>query len=258
MKAVLIALFSILLLPSFAVAAGFAKESLFLSKTPVTEGETVLIHAVVANDTTIKFDGEIIFSDSEEKIGTVAVTIAPGGANAVSVSWKPTSGSHVVTAKLTNKDSTIAEQESATFIINEKPAPSAKATAGQETDVGSSQSIQQSIKNISPAAAGVAAPMFAILDSARVKADQLLGQGVDWAKQKITAKKPGQVQGTQTPDSSGSMLETLWFFVATILLYIFSLLRYIVVNPGIFYPVFALLFFYGLWRIYKRMRRPSY
>jgi hypothetical protein len=255
MKAVLIALFGFMLVPSLAMAAGFAKESLFLSKTPVTEGETVLIHAVVANDGSTKFDGEVVFSDSDVKIGAVAVTIAPGGAQAVSVSWKPIAGSHTVTAKLTNKDGTVAEQESATFAIAEKPKPVTQKTVATSSAVTSSDSLQQKISDLSPAVAHITAPVFTILDSGRTKVAQLLDQGIEWAKKKVT---PVHVLGAQTEKSSGSMLETIWFFVATILLYIFSLLRYIIVNPGIFYPVFALLFFYGLWRIYKRMRRPNY
>ena len=253
MRSVLIA-FLLLLLPYSASAAGFAKESLFLSKTPVTEGDTVLIHAVVANETTVKFDGEVVFLDAEVKIGAVAVTIAPGGANAVSVSWKPTSGSHTVTAKLTDKAGAVAEQESATFKIAEKPKPASPSTPSSQSGVDSSDSIQNAIGNISPTAENLASPAFVALDSGRRSAAALLDKGIAWAK-KQTAPK-GAVLGAQ--DEKKGIFETALFFVGMVVLYALSLLKYVVGNAGIFYPVFVLIFFYILWRLYKRSRRPAW
>ena len=256
--------FLLLTLPVFAVAvypeaargAGFAKESLFLSKTPVTEGETVLIHAVVANESNVKFTGEVVFTDSEIKIGSVAVSIAPGGANAVSVSWKPSAGSHQVSAALTGSDGEVVENESAAFVINEKPKP-ASGVPASSTPVESSADIQKKINELSPTAANISAPVFSTLDSVRARTAEALDQGIDWAKQKTAGKKPGQVLGTTT-QSGGGVMDTLWLILATILLYIFSVLRFVVGNAGLFYPVFALLFFYILWKLFKRFRRPSY
>src|SRR3989344_23561 len=165
----------LVLLPSFAFGAGFAKESLFLSKTPVTEGETVFIHAVVANESSAKFSGEVVFRDKEEKIGTIAVTIAPGGAQAVSLSWKSTSGSHEIVAELTASDGTVVEELKATFSIAAKPIPSATNTSNS---VGSSQNIQENIANVSPEVAGAIAPVFEVLDSFREKGAVALDKGI--------------------------------------------------------------------------------
>ncbi len=135
MKYIGLGLALVIILPFSAHAATFAKQSLFLSKTPVTEGDTVLIHAVVANDGTAKFDGDVVFKDADTKIGSVAVSIAQGGANAVSVSWKPAAGSHNITAELTASGGAVVESESATFLINEKPKPASVEPAAP-TPVG--------------------------------------------------------------------------------------------------------------------------
>src|SRR3989344_7118699 len=135
MRFVTILLGLLLITPLSAGAAGFAKDSLFLSKSPVTEGETVFIHAVVANDNASAFTGNVVFSvqdgsasGGKDSIGSVAVTLPPGGAQAVSVSWQPTGGSHKVTAELTAGDGTVAESEHATFAVQEKPEINTNST----------------------------------------------------------------------------------------------------------------------------------
>ena len=251
----------VVLFPTYASAASFAKQSLFLSKTPVTEGETVLIHAVVSNDAATSFSGDVVFKEADQKIGSVAVTIAPGGANAVSVSWKPAAGSHNVTAQLTAQDGSVVEAESATFTVNPKPVP-ASAPGSDPTlqaAIESSQNIQNKIGQYSPAAASTTAPMFSGIDSLRAKAADALDQGITWAKDKTGGKNPGQVLGASTSNTSSSgIIGTLWNILALIVLYTFTILRFLVGSAGIFYPVFAILFFFVLWKTFKRFRRPSY
>ena len=152
----------LLITPLFAGAAGFAKESLFLSKTPVTEGETVFIHTVVRNDATIAFSGEVVFKDGDTRVGAVSVNLAAGGADAVSVSWQPTVGSHTVTAELTGSDGTISESESATFEVNPRPSSSTAATSSS-AGVESSQDLQDKLAGLSPKAASRAKPVFATI-----------------------------------------------------------------------------------------------
>src|SRR3989344_4148677 len=103
------ALVSILLagLPAVALGAGFAKQSLFLSKGSVTEGEVVLIHAVLQNEASTKFAGDLSFTDGGEKIGTVPVTLGAGEAQAASISWKPSAGAHKVVAELKSGTETV-------------------------------------------------------------------------------------------------------------------------------------------------------
>ncbi len=255
MKLLLLATLLFVSLASSASAASFARQSLFLSKTPVTEGDTVLIHAVVANESNVKFTGDVVLKDGETKVGSVAVAIAPGGAQAVSVSWKPLAGTHLVTAQLTAEDETVVESQSANFTINEKQKPG--STTGTVNGVDSSSDIKNKINEILPAAAPVSEPVFASLDSARASAASALDQGITWAKEKTGGKKPGEVLGASST-TQGGIVDTIWTLLATILLYIFSILRFVVGNAGIFYPAFAILFFYILWRTYKRMRRPAY
>ncbi|HYF13189.1 MAG TPA: hypothetical protein VD928_02755 [Candidatus Paceibacterota bacterium] len=251
-----------LVFPSFAAAANFAKQTLFLSKSPVVEGETVLIHTVVANDAASKFTGEVVFKDGDARIGAVAVTIAASGANTVSLSWKPTAGSHKISADLTSSTGAVVESQSATFTINEKPKPSSAGTTTTKAGVESSENIQNSISSYVPSASGYIAPLFSVVDTGRAQAAGLLDSGIEWARQTSSGganSTSGEVLGSSTaPQAGGGFLESAKKIGASAALPVFSMLRSIVGSAGLFYPIFALLFFFILWRIYKRMRRPDY
>ena len=175
----------------------------------------------------------------------------PGGAQAVSVSWQPTGGSHKVTAELTAGDGTVAESEHATFAVQEKPEINTNSTTATST-VESSTQIQEQIASISPKAAGITAPVFGAIDTLREKGVEALQKGEGWAK----TKSSGEVAGDSTQASG--IAGTVMGLVATLLVYVFGALKFLLSHAGIFYPVFAIAFFYFLWRLFKRMRRPSY
>jgi hypothetical protein len=254
-------------LPSVAFGAGFAKQSLFLSKSPVTEGESVLIHTVVQNDAAATFGGNlVVFAQKDgadkEKIGTVAVSIAPQGANTVSVSWKPAAGSYAVTAELTQNDGTVVESESARFTINEKPKPASASddiTSSIDAQVQSSADVQAMIANFVPGISGISEPFFNSIDSLRVKAGGLLDSGIAWGKTQTGSKKPGEVLGASTQNTTPEgLLGTGSYLAGLIAVYFFSVLKWMVANTGVFYPIIAIAFLYALWRIFARMRRPNY
>lgn len=256
---------ALLLLPSIAFGAGFAKQSLFLSKSPVTEGEQVFVHAVVQNDAAAPFDGDLVFStktgDTKDKIGSVAVSIAAGGAQAASVSWKPAAGDQTVVAALTQKDGTVVEEESATFSIAKKPMPVVVSTTtlADAGPVESSADVQAMIAKFSPAFAGVLGPAFQGIDSFRGTANGFLNQGLAWSKNTIGSKKPSEVLGAATSDLSPTgIIGTLSYFGATVATYVILILKWILTHTGVFYPVVAIGFLFAIWKLMAGMRRPRY
>jgi hypothetical protein len=215
------ALFSViaLLIPSFVFAAGFAKQSLFLSKSPVIEGDTVSIYAVVANNAGAKFTGKVDFKDGTSDIGSVAVTMAAGGAQTVSVSWKPAAGSHSVSASLMGSDGTTAESQSATFAVGEKPKPIVPgATSTPSTTIETSEGIQKSIESLNPTVANLSKPLFTTLDSLRQTIGSGLVAGVQWANS--IASEPNDSGGIVGTAKNMGGAGLFWFFSA--LLYVVS------------------------------------
>lgn len=245
----------LLIIPIFAGAAGFAKGSLFLSRSNVTEGEAVRVYTVVSNDATTTFTGSVIFTDGTLSLGSVAVTLTVGEAQTVSVYWKPTAGTHTVTAKLTSKSGTVAESESSNFTVKEKPKPvdTASTTYPIATYVESSQAIEDTVGNYVPAASGVIAPALDFIDSLRGKGAEAIQKGIDWSKAKMASK--GQVEGAE--DSKGSWMDTAMTMLATLSLYGLTVLLFVISHIGAFYPVIAIIFFYLLWKLFRGVRRPA-
>jgi hypothetical protein len=253
-----------LLLPSLALGAGFVKQSLFLSKSPVTEGDSVRIYAVLSNSAAA-FAGSVVLSDGDAKIGSAPVSIAAGGAQTVSVPWKPLAGSHTVTAALTAADGTVVEKESAIFSVAEKPPPPPKASGGQENllpaaTVESSENIQKQISSLSPTAEQVSKPAFTIIDSARSSAAGFIDAQLANTKAKLAATpKTGIVAGAATQDPAiQNPWSNAWTIFYTLYLYLLTILRFLVGNAGVFYPLLAAFFLYFLWRMYKRFTRPAW
>lgn len=249
--------FALLLVPSLAFGASFANRSLFLSKTPVVEGESVFIHAIVSNDANTRFSGKLIIRDAESEIGSVAVALEAQSADVVSISWKPSAGRYSLTAELAETDGTVVETESATFSIDAKPSETAEEAS--ETSVGSSENIQESIANFSPEVASAAKPVFSTLDSFRETAAGAIDNGKSWAKNISEGKSSVLGASSSVPsEEAGGLVSAVSRLIASLIFYIFSFLSYLIKNPALFYPVFAIAFLYGLYRLYKRMRRPSF
>lgn len=252
----------LLMLPTLALGVGFAKQSIFLSKSSVTEGDTVLIHAVVANDAAGTFSGSLVLRDGEEKVGTVPVNLGAGEAFAGSVSWKPLAGKHTISAELVDKAGEPVEVMSESFTIKDPPSP--KATEGQENlaAVETSADIQEQIGNLSPSVQSATAPVFSAIDSGRSRVADVLDNQLVIAKAKIG----GDVEGAETereegdlpageaglPDTVGGFWLALW----TVYFYILTVLRFLVGNAGVFYPVFALALLYFVFKMFRRFRRP--
>lgn len=255
----IVALF--LFVPFFAYAAGFAKQSMFLSQSTVTEGETVFIYAVVENVSPNNFSGTLKFSDASGPIGQTLVTLKAGVADTVSVTWTPKAGQHDVTAKLVIADGTVVESQNAIFYINPKPSPasvtnspasapndSLQATSSATstlTLIESSEPLQQYVLKYTPQVGKYTAPVFASIDKARTTGAKKLADGTAWSTKSLqdASAKPS------------SWKNTLWLIAVTAVLYICSALSYLLHNIGVFYPAFAILFLFVLWRLYRLARR---
>jgi hypothetical protein len=260
------ALAAAFLLPSFALAAGFAKDPIFLSRSPVTEGQSVHVYAVLSNTDTTPFSGTAVFYDNDKKIGGATLTLAAGASQTASVLWTPTAGTHTVKAVIINKDNTTGETITESFTIQEKPKPQSAATSSKSNytaaTIDSSADLQAHIADFSPVVASTTEPVFSFIDSARTSAADALDSQIASTKSKVgTTPKPGIVAGTS--DSStfkDAHIENgatgIWYWVYSAYLWILLALRWLVGNAGVFYPFLAIALLYILWRTYRHFRRP--
>jgi len=244
------------LIPVVTSAAGFARESLFLSKSPVVEGETVLVHVVLSNDTTEVFRGDMRLRVKENNIGVVSVTLAAGEARALSVSWTPEAGTHTVVAELRTSGGDVVEKEQATFVVKETPKTLVAGTSTTSAPVEPSTEIQQAIANISPQVAAGAEPLFTTLDSWRQTGADFLDTQIAGAKEHLPT---GGILGAETAqEAKNNPLGSVVTVFQTLYFYILTLLRYLIASAILFYPLLVVLFIWGLWKLYQRMSRPRF
>lgn len=258
----------LLLFPMVAFGAGFAKQSIFLSKSPVVEGDSVRVYAVVQNEAASSFSGKLVVKDGTDTLGSPTVTLAAGAAQTVSVTWTPDAGSHTIYAQLVSSTGTVVGEESEDFTIESKPKPVSSTTKETQSAsaVESSSNIQNKLGGYSPAAENATKPVFVLIDGGRQAAADALDKAVLWSKNQIGSKTfndalKSTVSGDNASDpagAAGGVMNTLWFILATVALYVCSVLRWLVQSAAIFYPVFAVFILYVLWRIIRRFRRPSY
>lgn len=255
----------IFLLPIVVSAATFAQSPIFLSSTPPTEGEKVKVYVVVSNNADTAFNGTVSITADGTKLGNPAVTLAAGAAQTVSVNWTPIAGDHTIVSQLIAQDGTAGQQISQKFTVEKIPEPadtSAKSTK-TSNDIETSAQIQNSIGTVSPTAEKYTAPVFTVIDSGRVFAADQLTKAINWSKQQISTSSPKKVtafvttSSTDTKEKGGAsgVAGGAWTIFATVVLYVLSVLLYVVGHAGVFYPILAIAFFYILWRLWRRYRR---
>src|SRR5688500_6992442 len=97
-------------LPSVAFAGtGFVEDSIWLSRTTITEGESVIIYAALVNNDTSPFTGTARFSEGTQEIGRVPVSVETDEATVVSISRKPDSGEHTVMVEIASSSVSLAD-----------------------------------------------------------------------------------------------------------------------------------------------------
>lgn len=259
MKRSLAAAILLFAMPSLALAAnaGFATQTVFLSRSQVFEGESVLIYASVSNPATSTWNGKLEYSEGGNDIGSISLSLGPQEARIVSVSWKPSAGIHTVVTTLLDKNGTEIADQSTEFSINPKPVQAMSTSTKMLAAVDSSQGIQQTVSDISPTAANISAPAFTAIDNLRQSAANALDKQLVDTKSKLPG---GQVLGaaTQKQSSSGGWQGSVMGILWTLYFYLLVVLRYLVGKAALFYPIFAFLFMYILYKIYKRMTRPQF
>lgn len=227
----------------------------------MTQGDTVHIYSTVSNEETSQFVGRVLFEDGITQLGSVAITLAAGDAQTVSISWIPLAGAHTITAEIEDNADNVVEKESQIFTVNPPPQPVGQGTSDSNTAaVESSQQIDQDISNVSPQAAQAAEPAFAVIDGLRSDAANALSNQLTNAEQKLSSTaQPGIVEGaeTQNPTVTNPWGE-FWFVLWTVYVYALTILLYIINNAAVFYPVLVIVVLYLLYKTYRWTRRPSY
>jgi len=160
-----------------------------------------------------------------------------------------------VTLSETNKEGAVPV--TVTFYVVPKPKP--VATSSQEAAaIESSAAIQQNINNILPPVETTVKPAFTLIDGARGAAADVLDSQLAATKKNL-GPNPGQVLGAEaTKNATTNPGGAFWYLLQTLYFYLLTVLRFIIGSAALFYPIFAILFLYFIWKMFRRFRRPAY
>ena len=119
----------------------------------------------------------------------------------------------------------------------------------------SSQPIEKWITSLSPKVGQWLTPAFSGIDSGRVWLARYINQGLTWAQTQSTSKVQPRVS-SQAQQVVG-WAHTASIIATTILVYVLSAARYLIITVDAFYIAAVLIIFYILWRLFRR-RYPRY
>ena len=242
-------------LPAFSFAqtleAGFPPQSVWVSNTKATAGDTIEIFTVVYNGSGEKLSGTVVFTVNGEKIGAKDFELAEGASALVSAEWKARTGEHRVAAALEDTSAELTQKETATITITvaEPPPPPPLVNAA----VIASEVIADAAQAATPVITEVANTTYEFIESLRLEAVSKLEKA---AGENATA---GGVAGTSTASVSGSNegeanspsgLSQMKQVAAAAALFALN-------SKGVFYPLFLLSLFGLLYLLFRwATKRP--
>lgn len=139
-----------------------------------------------------------------------------------------------------------------------KPKEAEPASSTLTAAVQSSQGIQESIANFSPQTAKITEPFFSAVDSGRESANNIVQEQLRKTKSNL-GTDAGKVLGAEaTKNAAQNPGGTFWYILQTLYLYLLTLLGFVIGSAGAFYPLFAVVVLYLLWRLFKKFRSPAY
>lgn len=267
MKSLLAALALSLTFAPFAHAqmpspAGFAPSSVWLSKTSLTDGDTVSAFTVLYNASGAPLTGMLVFTEDGTGFATKSFTLAAGATEIESVSWAAKEGAHSIAARIENasdpatKTKTPLSNESAGSVNVTVAAPPPPPPAPVAVASGSGGNA-----STTGTSAGAVALVQSAADTAYKATESLRQAGAAALSRTVAeaaASPSGSVLGTSTskvsavPPSTGinSFIPLIWHGGLTALLFVFRLqiLFYIAL-------LFVLFVLYKLLRVLISDRR---
>src|SRR3989344_719123 len=243
-------------LPAFSFAqtleAVFPPQSIWVSNTKATAGDTVEIFTVVYNGSGEKLNGTVVFTIDGEKVGAKEFELAEGASVLVSVAWKASAGEHGIAAALEDTSRELAQKETAaiTITVAEPPPPPPLVNAA----VTASEVLSNAAQVATPVVAEIANTAYQLIEHLRKDAISRLEQVASPSPSASAQREQGTVLGTSTNTSTSenipSSLSQIKQVAAAAALFALN-------SKGVFYPLFLLSLFGLLYLLFRwATKRP--
>src|ERR1035437_1365673 len=248
---------------------GFIPGQIWYSKEPLVEGDMVDIHTAVWNGEKDPVSAKIEFYDKNVILGSRDIILSSLELKDVYIPWKITSGDHVISAKIISSLVTVLGKKENVVLSrittsdNKQFVPViVKNNIGEpvsEADMLKNQINQTTseINNIVPEK--ISAPILNVLSTVDNLRDKTLTQVnavVDETKKEISQVLGASTIVSKNPnnDKVGNIQDVVKKPIAYIKLFLFSTLSFIFGNKIVFYGILAVIIFYLIRFIFRKVR----
>ena len=235
---------------------GLVEHTIWYSKDPFFEGDTIKIYTLLYNSGTSSVSGTVEFYDSETLLGKKDIIIPAQSPKDVSISWTVTTGNHSISAKFLNPtivvggktqpvavDNIISPEQK--FFVPKKVLSESVPIDVAPTGTGAFDSLAKKIEPYTP---GPVAKTISAIDSLRDTVTQKIKTSKDTAVEKVdTLKKAYETKkDSLTPTQRPLAYISLFFW--TLFSFVFS-------NKIVFYGLWILVLFLIIRFFWRRSRR---
>lgn len=257
-----------------ASGTGFIPGQIWYSE-PLVEGNTVKIYTAIWNGDKDPITVHVEFYDSKVILGSRDLTVEPSKIQEVSVSWKVTSGDHIISAKISSSSITTGGKKENITLDNAKtiedhtfvPVSTKKedGTDLKSVDVMKNEITKATtaLKDVIPESVGTPiASSLGSIDAFRGNTyTKILDTKIQTQKEIDALEKKDEK--TSSPDSKTTKSETTQAKpldatdkpITYVKLFLFSLLSFIFGSKIVFYGIAALLIFIIIRFIFRKIRR---
>jgi len=266
MKWAVVSLF--FLFPSLTFGAvGFTSDPVWLSRTPAYENEKISVYASLTNSTEEVLRAVAYFRDNGTLIDTLPVSLQPGEARILTISWTPTKGKHTLAVEIASSTIDLpakTKTTSVSVLAKEEQVPQKGLLNGPSQAAAATYSdssiIQGAIGKLSPTVQAYTSPVFGFIDSKRQKFSDFLNDKAEKTRTVLSnaSLQKKALEGKSDRESQkASRQYTISQFVNTALLYVFEALALLTSSALLSYGVFVLLVIYVCYKIFRYFR-PAY
>lgn len=247
--------------------SGFIPGQIWYSKDDLIEGETVDIHTAIWNGEKNSLSTKVEFYDKNVILGTREIVVAPSELKDVYVSWKITSGDHVISAKIISSLSNVSGKKEK-IVLNRISTSSDKQSVSTvvKNDLGEVVSgsnlvktqidkVGSEINNIIPKEINNSfSDSFNVVDNFRNKTSDKVDINKEKAQEEVSIFKNEVKEKTNIKSENKDIQDSIKKPLAYIKLFLFSVLSFIFGNKFVFYALLFILVFYLARFIYRKIR----
>jgi hypothetical protein len=242
------------LLPMWSFAAGFAPDSIWLSKEDPMHGDVIDIYVVVFNNDSDNLSGTVRYYDDQLLLGEIPVTVGANTAKLVPLSWEATQGDRIIYARFSSGNLAPEETKKLRFRVKRSvvPEPEPQVSENNQISSGEKTDFKEVVEETSQKAEELAGEGFVLAEEGREETLSFFEEKKNW-----TEEKRKQLVSGKDEKVDSEFEYTVKKIGLTALLWLLTVLVFISGYKILFYgAIFGIVF--GTFVLVRRRREAYY